>query len=205
MRAIVAESADQLTWQEIPDIAPDDGEVLIKVSAAAVNRADLLQAAGNYPPPPGASQILGTRGVRDHRRSRRRSSAMGRRATSLRFAGRRRLCRVRRCPRRSGDADPRRCAASSCRGTARGGLHGVVEPGDDRASVGRSTSPDPRRQQRHRHARHPGGARDRRQSGRHRGVAGQTRPVRRIGRRDHHRLPRRGLRRAGRAAKAAPM
>jgi putative PIG3 family NAD(P)H quinone oxidoreductase len=59
MRAIVAESADQLTWQEIPDIAPDDGEVLIKVSAAAVNRADLLQAAGNYPPPPGASQILG--------------------------------------------------------------------------------------------------------------------------------------------------
>jgi putative PIG3 family NAD(P)H quinone oxidoreductase len=33
--------------------------VLIKVSAAAVNRADLLQAAGNYPPPPGASSILG--------------------------------------------------------------------------------------------------------------------------------------------------
>jgi putative PIG3 family NAD(P)H quinone oxidoreductase len=59
MRAIVAESADQLTWQEIPDIAPDHGEVLIKVSAAAVNRADLLQAAGNYPTPPGASQILG--------------------------------------------------------------------------------------------------------------------------------------------------
>ena len=59
MRAIVAESADQLTWQEIPDIAPDYGEVLIKVSAAAVNRADLLQAAGNYPPPPGASQVLG--------------------------------------------------------------------------------------------------------------------------------------------------
>jgi putative PIG3 family NAD(P)H quinone oxidoreductase len=59
MRAIVVESADQLTWQEIPDIAPDYGEVLIKVSAAAVNRADLLQAAGNYPPPPGASQILG--------------------------------------------------------------------------------------------------------------------------------------------------
>jgi putative PIG3 family NAD(P)H quinone oxidoreductase len=59
MRAIVAESADQLTWQEIPDIAPDDGQVLIKVSAAAVNRADLLQAAGNYPPPPGASSILG--------------------------------------------------------------------------------------------------------------------------------------------------
>jgi putative PIG3 family NAD(P)H quinone oxidoreductase len=59
MRAIVAEAADKLTWQEVPDIAPDRGEVLIKVSTAAVNRADLLQAAGNYPPPPGASPILG--------------------------------------------------------------------------------------------------------------------------------------------------
>jgi putative PIG3 family NAD(P)H quinone oxidoreductase len=59
MRAIVAESADQLTWQEVPSISPDHGEVLIKVSAAGVNRADLLQAAGKYPPPPGASQTLG--------------------------------------------------------------------------------------------------------------------------------------------------
>lgn len=59
MRAIVAESADQLTWQEVPDLSPDYGEVLIKVSAAGVNRADLLQAAGKYPPPPGASQTLG--------------------------------------------------------------------------------------------------------------------------------------------------
>ena len=43
----------------MPDVAPQDGEVLIKVSAAGVNRADLLQAAGKYPPPPGASGILG--------------------------------------------------------------------------------------------------------------------------------------------------
>jgi putative PIG3 family NAD(P)H quinone oxidoreductase len=59
MRAIVAESADQLIWQEVPDASPDRGEVLIKVSAAGVNRADLLQAAGKYPPPPGASQTMG--------------------------------------------------------------------------------------------------------------------------------------------------
>jgi putative PIG3 family NAD(P)H quinone oxidoreductase len=59
MRAIVAEAADQLTWQEVPDLAPEHGEVLIKVSAAGINRADLLQAAGNYPPPPGASETLG--------------------------------------------------------------------------------------------------------------------------------------------------
>jgi putative PIG3 family NAD(P)H quinone oxidoreductase len=59
MRAIVAESADQLDWRDVPDITPLHGEVLIKVSAAGVNRADLLQAGGNYPPPPGASEIPG--------------------------------------------------------------------------------------------------------------------------------------------------
>src|SRR6478735_10629535 len=59
MQAIVATAEGQLTWQEIPDVTPGDGEVLIKVSAAGVNRADLLQAAGKYPPPPGASEILG--------------------------------------------------------------------------------------------------------------------------------------------------
>ncbi|MEN3321209.1 MAG: hypothetical protein V7643_4611 [Mycobacterium sp.] len=59
MHAIVAESADRLTWREVPEIAPRPGEVLVKVEAAGVNRADLLQAAGNYPPPPGASEILG--------------------------------------------------------------------------------------------------------------------------------------------------
>jgi putative PIG3 family NAD(P)H quinone oxidoreductase len=59
MYAIVAESADQLLWQQVPDIVPGRGEVLIKVSAAGVNRADLLQAAGLYPPPPGASELLG--------------------------------------------------------------------------------------------------------------------------------------------------
>ena len=59
MRAIVAESADQLSWQEVPDVTAGPGEVLIKVVAAGVNRADVLQAAGNYPPPPGASEIIG--------------------------------------------------------------------------------------------------------------------------------------------------
>ena len=38
---------------------PRSGEVLLRVRAAGVNRADLLQAAGHYPPPPGASEILG--------------------------------------------------------------------------------------------------------------------------------------------------
>ncbi|WP_193830650.1 NAD(P)H-quinone oxidoreductase [Mycobacterium celatum] len=59
MHAIVAESADQLLWQQVPDVKPAHGEVLVKVSAAGVNRADVLQAAGHYPPPPGASELLG--------------------------------------------------------------------------------------------------------------------------------------------------
>ena len=59
MHAIVAESADELVWREVPDAVPDRGEALVKVSAAGVNRADLLQAAGLYPPPPGASKLLG--------------------------------------------------------------------------------------------------------------------------------------------------
>ncbi|OBJ00316.1 NAD(P)H-quinone oxidoreductase [Mycobacterium sp. 1482292.6] len=59
MRAIVAESSDQLSWQDVPDVSAGSGEVLVKVAAAGVNRADLLQAAGKYPPPPGASEIIG--------------------------------------------------------------------------------------------------------------------------------------------------
>ena len=59
MHAIVAKSADELLWQEVPDLRPGRGEVLIKVAAAGVNRADVLQAAGHYPPPPGASETIG--------------------------------------------------------------------------------------------------------------------------------------------------
>lgn len=60
MRAIeVGQSGDQLDWTESPDVAPGSGDVLIDVAAAGVNRADLLQAAGKYPPPPGASGVIG--------------------------------------------------------------------------------------------------------------------------------------------------
>jgi putative PIG3 family NAD(P)H quinone oxidoreductase len=49
----------ELRWEEAP--APEYGpaDVLVDVKATAVNRADLSQARGNYPPPPGASEILG--------------------------------------------------------------------------------------------------------------------------------------------------
>lgn len=59
MRAIV-HTAEKMLWQEVPAIDPVAGaEVLVEVFATAVNRADLLQRAGKYPPPPGASPILG--------------------------------------------------------------------------------------------------------------------------------------------------
>ncbi|OXM52428.1 NAD(P)H-quinone oxidoreductase [Amycolatopsis alba] len=50
---------DVLEWTEVPDPVAGEGEVVIDVAASAVNRADLLQRQGNYPPPPGASDILG--------------------------------------------------------------------------------------------------------------------------------------------------
>ncbi len=50
---------DALVWAEVPDPPLGDGELLIDVVASAVNRADLLQRAGFYPAPPGASSILG--------------------------------------------------------------------------------------------------------------------------------------------------
>jgi putative PIG3 family NAD(P)H quinone oxidoreductase len=59
MRAVVAESADRLVWTEVPDVVPQPGEVLIKVAAAGVNRADLQQAASQYPMPPGIPETLG--------------------------------------------------------------------------------------------------------------------------------------------------
>ncbi len=62
MRAIVAREPggpEVLELREVPDAVAGPGELLLRVAATAVNRADLLQRAGNYPPPPGASEIIG--------------------------------------------------------------------------------------------------------------------------------------------------
>jgi putative PIG3 family NAD(P)H quinone oxidoreductase len=50
---------DVLTWTEVPDPVCGPGEVVVDVAAAAVNRADLMQRQGFYPPPKGASEIPG--------------------------------------------------------------------------------------------------------------------------------------------------
>jgi len=62
MRAVIATEPggpDVLTLEERPDPHPGPGEVVLDVAASAVNRADLLQRQGHYPPPPGATEVLG--------------------------------------------------------------------------------------------------------------------------------------------------
>lgn len=62
MKAIVVhagEPAPRLSWEPVADPDPGKGEVLVEVRATAVNRADLQQARGLYPPPPGVTGILG--------------------------------------------------------------------------------------------------------------------------------------------------
>ncbi|CAM2941342.1 NAD(P)H-quinone oxidoreductase [Skermania piniformis] len=49
-----------MAWTEVADVpAPGPGEITIEVAAAGVNRADVMQRAGFYPPPPGTGDILG--------------------------------------------------------------------------------------------------------------------------------------------------
>ncbi|MCA9920307.1 MAG: NAD(P)H-quinone oxidoreductase [Anaerolineales bacterium] len=62
MKAIVVQGDKQnpvLVWETVPDVEFGPDEVLVDVWATAVNRADLMQARGSYPPPAEASEILG--------------------------------------------------------------------------------------------------------------------------------------------------
>ena len=62
MKAIVVHTdkgAIHLSWEEISGVSPGPDDVLLDIHATAVNRADLLQARGLYPAPPGDSPILG--------------------------------------------------------------------------------------------------------------------------------------------------
>jgi putative PIG3 family NAD(P)H quinone oxidoreductase len=59
MHAITVANGDSLEWAEVETPRPAAHEVLIRVAASSLNRADVLQRQGLYPPPPGASPILG--------------------------------------------------------------------------------------------------------------------------------------------------
>ncbi|WP_433723157.1 NAD(P)H-quinone oxidoreductase [Actinoplanes sp. CA-051413] len=62
MHAITIEvpgGPEALVWAEVPDPSPAAGEVIVEVTAAAVNRADVMQRQGHYPPPPGSPPYPG--------------------------------------------------------------------------------------------------------------------------------------------------
>ena len=59
MKAVIIENDKSLNWTDVADPILKEGEVLVEVHAAAVNRADLLQRAGSYPPPPGCPEWPG--------------------------------------------------------------------------------------------------------------------------------------------------
>ncbi|OPX15946.1 NAD(P)H-quinone oxidoreductase [Gordonia sp. i37] len=59
MRAIVVNAEKNLTVADIPTPTPGPDEVLVRVAAAGINRADLMQRQGLYPPPPGITDVMG--------------------------------------------------------------------------------------------------------------------------------------------------
>ena len=59
MKAIQIAEDKSLYWGDFDDPAVGENDVLIRVAATAINRADLVQRTGGYPPPPGASPVLG--------------------------------------------------------------------------------------------------------------------------------------------------
>ncbi|MDR2280369.1 MAG: alcohol dehydrogenase catalytic domain-containing protein, partial [Gordonia sp. (in: high G+C Gram-positive bacteria)] len=59
MDAIVVDDDKNLVVDVVPTPIPAAGEILVRVAAAGVNRADLMQRQGLYPPPPGITDIMG--------------------------------------------------------------------------------------------------------------------------------------------------
>jgi NADPH:quinone reductase len=59
MRSVAVAPTGHLELREVPDPKPGPREVLIHVAGAGLNQADIAQRKGKYPPPPGASSILG--------------------------------------------------------------------------------------------------------------------------------------------------
>lgn len=59
MKAILVNEDKSLRWDDVPDPVIKSDEVLLKIEAAALNRADLMQREGNYPPPAGCPEWMG--------------------------------------------------------------------------------------------------------------------------------------------------
>ena len=59
MKAVLINNDKSLSWSDVPDPSIKPDEVLVEIHAAALNRADLMQRAGDYPPPPGCPDWMG--------------------------------------------------------------------------------------------------------------------------------------------------
>lgn len=59
MKAILVNDDRSLSWSDVPNPVIKSDEVLVKIGAAALNRADLMQREGDYPPPPGCPEWMG--------------------------------------------------------------------------------------------------------------------------------------------------
>lgn len=59
MKAVLIKEDRSLVWSDVPDPVIREDEVLVRIHAAALNRADLMQREGNYPPPPGCPEWMG--------------------------------------------------------------------------------------------------------------------------------------------------
>lgn len=59
MKAVLVNDDRSLSWSDVNDPVLKDEEVLVKVNYAALNRADLMQREGDYPPPPGCPDWMG--------------------------------------------------------------------------------------------------------------------------------------------------
>ena len=171
-------------------------DVLVRVEAAGVNRPDIMQRLGKYPPPPGASDLLGLELAGTVER-------VG--ASVTRWRSGDRICAL---VAGGGYAEycvvpePQACRfpPASIASTPRllpETFFTVWTNLFQRARLrGRRARPDPRRHQRHRHDRDPAGARVRRQRDRHRRISREVRGLRKP-RRDGDQLPHHRLRRGG--------
>ena len=147
-----------------PVVPPGPGEVLVRVAAAGVNRPDLMQREGKYPPPPGASRHPRPRGGGHGGRRGRGRHRPGARATTVcalvAGGGYAEYCARARRP--SACPVPRGLSLVRGGGAARDLLHRLDQRLRARPPRRRRDPARPRRSERHRHDRDPAGARLRR-------------------------------------------
>ena len=186
---------EMLVPEERPVPAPGPGEILVKVAAAGVNRPDVRQRQGTYPPPKGATDIPGLEIAGEVAALGAGREALEGRRQGLRARGRRRLCGILPGLRAA-------CAAGAAcafdgRGRGHSGdvLHLLAEHVHARRRQQRRLGAGARRHLRHRHDRDHAGQGVRRQGHHHRGLGGEMRGGQEARRRCRGQLQDRRLRR----------